>query len=72
MPASNGIADSSILIDHLRGQSLAARHLARSREAGQLITHAVVIATIRVDLPIITLNDKHFAAVPGLRVIRPY
>lgn len=130
MPASSGIVDSSIIIDHLRGQPQAAEHLAVCRASGRLIAHAVVTAEvltgardrkeqetldrflalftvehpnaadsamsldlflelrlghgigwldcliaatcIRGDLPIITLNDKHFAAVRGLQVIRPY
>jgi predicted nucleic acid-binding protein len=32
----------------------------------------IAATALRLRLPVVTLNDKHFKAVRGLRVIRPY
>ncbi len=32
----------------------------------------IAATCIRVGLPLVTLNDKHFRAIRGLKVIRPY
>jgi len=32
----------------------------------------IAATCIRLGLPLVTLNDKHFRAIPGMRVIRPY
>ena len=29
-------------------------------------------AAVRMRMPIATLNDKHFKALPGVKVVRPY
>ncbi len=32
----------------------------------------IAATCIRLGLPLVTLNDKHFKAIRGLRVVRPY
>jgi predicted nucleic acid-binding protein len=32
----------------------------------------IAAAALRLDLPLVTLNDKHFKPIRGLRVVRPY
>lgn len=32
----------------------------------------IAATCIRLGLPLVTLNDKHFRAIRGLRVVRPY
>jgi predicted nucleic acid-binding protein len=32
----------------------------------------VAMAARRLDCPVYTLNTKHFSALPGLKIIRPY
>lgn len=32
----------------------------------------IAATCIRLDLPLVTLNDKHFKPIRGLRVVRPY
>lgn len=32
----------------------------------------IAATALRLALPIVTLNDKHFAPIRGLRVVRPY
>jgi predicted nucleic acid-binding protein len=32
----------------------------------------IAATALRLGLPVVTLNDKHFRAIRGLRVIRPY
>lgn len=54
------------------GQSL--RLLARFRLSHHTGWHDCLIASacLRLDLQVATLNDKHFRAIPGMRVVRPY
>lgn len=32
----------------------------------------IAAAAMRLDVPVVTLNDKHFRCIRGLRVVRPY
>jgi predicted nucleic acid-binding protein len=57
------LVDTTILVDYLRGSN--------SRGVG---FHDCLLgaAAVRRKIPIATLNEKHFKALPGVKVVKPY